>query len=662
MRHYSDDVLLTYLDGEVPFWRKRFIRRHIERCWDCRTHLAEIENSIEIFMRALSGDSPLGPDRVVEAKLSFLAQANAVIADMCGRERSRRFGLRASHWLAPAALATAIAVLLIGWHVVVPSRPDVQPPAAIIAAVASAEASAATPVVAQEFHLVVDQVRPQAVRHEKRLQLHFDNAGQRFAARVTDLSGNLSYAVWQPRTHRRLVYSPAVSVLVVPAEATTAEPWTAVMTQDDLSLEELESAFLRWFQNREWTPVLMTSEFRLFASGNRATVSAESTLCGDGLPCLRLTARVDNGKVRGEFVLEADRDTRRPRLSVVRYESAQRSLELRIVPVVAREALTLPFEPPASLMVSGIRDTKNDGPPRTSQFSPLLRTEPAMGRVASRTASGDLEIQALYALHRVGACLAEPIQVVRENGGGLAVTGMASTAERAAELREVLAPLAGMVRIDLHVTGEIFDSLASTASALAPSSPAPPVRAALAAYLSPKGDAARRFAESAIDGSNQLASEAQALRDLALRFPDPDPPLADRSRLLLNTMLRDHADSLIVAVEKQQDLFRRASKAGAVLPAEEEGASLDGRPWQSLMLHLFERASALDADIRTLAVDSTGPRIEARMAEIMRHLQALRSAAYHTAARIPAPTVSRMPREERLPQLKNVEDPTYGKP
>jgi Putative zinc-finger len=45
-RHPESDLLLPYLDGELPARKARQVRRHVEACWQCRTELEELQTTV----------------------------------------------------------------------------------------------------------------------------------------------------------------------------------------------------------------------------------------------------------------------------------------------------------------------------------------------------------------------------------------------------------------------------------------------------------------------------------------------------------------------------------------------------------------------------------------------------------------------------------------
>jgi Putative zinc-finger len=51
LRHPESELLLPYLDGELPARKARQVRRHVEACWQCRAELEELEKTVGECMR-----------------------------------------------------------------------------------------------------------------------------------------------------------------------------------------------------------------------------------------------------------------------------------------------------------------------------------------------------------------------------------------------------------------------------------------------------------------------------------------------------------------------------------------------------------------------------------------------------------------------------------
>jgi hypothetical protein len=88
--HLSNEELLLFADGELSTRRVSQINAHLAACWDCRTRLKQLEQTIADFVCAYHGslDSRLptsaGPRALLKARLS---QPPATV--------------RRSHWLRP---------------------------------------------------------------------------------------------------------------------------------------------------------------------------------------------------------------------------------------------------------------------------------------------------------------------------------------------------------------------------------------------------------------------------------------------------------------------------------------------------------------------------------------------------------------------------------
>ncbi|PWT98085.1 MAG: hypothetical protein C5B51_29860 [Terriglobia bacterium] len=51
MRHPEAELLLQYLDGELPGRQARRVRRHVEACWQCRSELDELQKTVGACVR-----------------------------------------------------------------------------------------------------------------------------------------------------------------------------------------------------------------------------------------------------------------------------------------------------------------------------------------------------------------------------------------------------------------------------------------------------------------------------------------------------------------------------------------------------------------------------------------------------------------------------------
>jgi anti-sigma factor RsiW len=90
--HFSDEDLLTALDGEQPPPRLAEIRRHIVSCWSCRARSSGIERTIREFVKTYHRSSEAIPEAsasraILKARLSKLTSNSEArgrrLADYC---------------------------------------------------------------------------------------------------------------------------------------------------------------------------------------------------------------------------------------------------------------------------------------------------------------------------------------------------------------------------------------------------------------------------------------------------------------------------------------------------------------------------------------------------------------------------------------------------
>ena len=70
-KHCSDEQLIAHVDGELSRWQESCVRKHLQRCWTCRTRLAEIEEQVRSLTAAFGKQTFPGPQRVERARRRF---------------------------------------------------------------------------------------------------------------------------------------------------------------------------------------------------------------------------------------------------------------------------------------------------------------------------------------------------------------------------------------------------------------------------------------------------------------------------------------------------------------------------------------------------------------------------------------------------------------
>jgi hypothetical protein len=587
------------------------VPRHLQGCWQCRLRLDEIEREVLEVTRELREDAFSGPQRYVDAQLQFLDRADAVAKEVfAAAEKSLpNASVRRLSWIAASLLLVAgswwIATHFRGTRTVSPRE--------VIVRVGDLERKSTPGLVHQRFRLVTRQILPVSVNHESRLELWHEPTRGRFASRLEDSTGTLRHAIWQPEPSRRYIYSSLRADRVIDGSTTEGkESWSTVLFRDDVKLNDLEAGLLLWLEQRSWRLISLSSTLALFASQEDATLHLERSLGASGAQFLRLSARKTVGRITVEFLMEVDERSYQPRLQKIRYESPVRVLELTFVPEIVGDVAAVSFEPPQSLM----RPARNR--------LPLNRPVPPQLPQALAPLRPDLthlEIEILYALHRVRACVGEPVELVRQPDHNLLVRGVASTLERKEQLAAVLMPFTenSPVRVEIQTTEEALQEISPQSITNVPALRQPyetPVHGQLKRYFaqisSDPSRMAEQFADEVLSRGQGLAAEAGAVHRLAEKFANGKTEKLDfSSRSLLENMVRDHLAELQRRVETTQELLTPALSAICPVPAlrqpDRRHNNFEGT-WQQSLLVVFDDVVSLTNRLQELFTGNTNHR------------------------------------------------------
>jgi len=198
-------------------------------------------------------------------------------------------------------------------------------------------------------------------------------------------------------------------------------------------------------------------------------------------------------------------------------------------------------------------------PAKTS--APANRRQPASEAGAPKTEHGNLELDAIAALHRIGADVGEPVEL-RRSAGGLELVATAVSAAREQEIREALAPF---TEVQLR-----FANPDRQTPALAPrESDAPAeerlqgIRAKLDEQL---GSAGREAMEGrALEQSAHLLARLHALDDLEHRFPaEVRSRFTTGESTLFEHMRADHLGHARESLAELQTVFDSIGDASGV--------------------------------------------------------------------------------------------------
>lgn|GEM_PF-1814723 len=563
-RHCSDEELLGQLDGELSRRQTAEVESHLQRCWECRARSARLNEQSQELARLFAAPSYLSTGRMARGKALLHMRESAL-----ERQRACGDGSGVAHFQLTwtAACVAVVAAALAGFWLWQPSAPAPATPvnarAALQRARAAEETAGAKRAVHQVYSVEILQERPIQTRQVRRLEVWDDPAGGRYSSTLRDAAGELQFAVWAPGGTvgyevERAALPVAAPVRRVETEERGAAAWMAADGGD------VASAFKAWLKERHWQRLTPAADFAAFASEDAVVLGAERAENGT----LRLTARRLAGDLKLTAVLELD-GAGRARVHAIRVEKAGSVRELRL-----REEQ---FE---ALESAGL-DARVFQPsvPVAPGAAPAPE-EAASAGVATNDPGAEREVEVYYALHRAGACLKETVEVNREAGGRIGVRLLVADAARAAELRAVLGRLASAPYVDIEIeTGR------SRAHARAAGGAQTPLAAV-----------AERW--------NGVWEEGVALVELANHLGgDVQTGLAPESRLLLQTMVRDHATAVsakIAGVRAVLAPVPRPGEAPALPLSEDPGRA--GADWRQACFRLFQVVDRADRLIEADAV------------------------------------------------------------
>ncbi len=414
--HLSDEQLLAHLDGELSALGRWRADRHLKSCWRCRTRLDACEQQIQRLTVAVDEWPFPPPEWTRDAAQRLNLRLRQCEADFSPSPagRIRRFAV-------PLSVAAALLLCLSAWWMWTRGPRSRLRPAEVIAQVSTVEHAIYVQPVRQTFSVQIAEIRPARQTVVADLQIWSDRASGRFASRLTGPGGALKHALWRPSSDTEFSYRPAVSREVLKQRPHREEAMPLESLADyGLDPAELERAFIRWLENRSWTPISFASDISQWVSGDGALATAERVRGEDGTPTIRITAQRRSRKMVAVLTVDVDSHSYWPRLQAIRFETPERAIEFRlratsIQPVRRTEMSAGVFSPDANRM----RAESAGDPvlPRRETPARPSADEQAAGTVAIDPRA----VEARYVLHQAGACLGEAVRVSEEPGGASVV-------------------------------------------------------------------------------------------------------------------------------------------------------------------------------------------------------------------------------------------------
>lgn len=592
LRHCSDAALLAFADGELPLLERWQAARHLDQCWACRARLSEFEQQAQSLAGALREENLLPPHRLAEARLRLGERQREWMA----RPRAESAGARRIPvYMALAAAAVVCVVAVVKWQrpQEIEAGPDWR---AVLARAERQEQGAvdARLVTHQTLTLRIRPVQPPGAVRQGKVEIWADPRGGRFASRWFAGEALIRHAVWDGLTMRR---APG------PSEVRSV----ADLASYGLTPEQIEAGFWSFLQSRQWRPVSLSREFMAFASepGARLEVSREESR-------IRLRAVRSRADLEVEMIVDLDPRSLQPRLQAVRFAKGGRAVEFQLE-AAGSERVAFDRVPEAVFRTAGVAPVGGVRPRRAPASLP---TDPKTSPMAVALDTSHPPLAAVwYALHRAGACLGEPIEVLEDPGGGLTVRAVAASPRRKAELLEALEPFSGSVVIDIRTQAEA----AREAAAAPHTSPADdefragklPVEDRLREYLrqTPGGGAAEQvnqFANDAVAAGDGALAEAWAIQRHAAQAASAtgrEPGQA--AARLLESMVRDHLAALHRRISRAKDQlgpFLYTMTTGGVVADTSGATAPEAEPAAAALIEL----RLVNDRIRSLFAGDTG--------------------------------------------------------
>jgi hypothetical protein len=623
-RHYSDEQLLAHLDGELTGWGRTRMESHLEACWTCRARQAALEKQVHRIASAFE-DARFPSDDWAERQIGRFRRWEAQQPP----DRLLRPARFSNRWFiaAPTALAAAA---FAGWFWSNPAKETRQAHRIVTEARAFESATVSQPVH-QRFRVeVIRTGASMSVRHG-RVEVWSDPSTGRYAARW-EHEGSLAYGAWRQQSGEQFVHGvesgPASRNVRLSRIAASRPEWV-----------ELERRLGQWLAGQRWRPVSVGDDVADFISQSGVDLRIEKLQSAN---VIRITAVRQDGDGTATLVADFASVDSQPKLYQLKWRQGGESAEVRLVAEATEYGSRLLFLPAVFTPDSRYYSPASPAGPIAPLAPVPLKADVSDPLTPAERTDRLIEVQ--YGMHRIGACMGDPLQVDIRPEGTVLVSGLV---DGDVQRQSILDALSGLpyVRFSIRtVTEAVAVSASPEVNPLNfnhdPPSELVPARNALIHDL-----LVRHFrktgAESEILGriarlsnrttvaSAELLSHAWALRRLNEAFPiSAAQQLEARSRWLLEDMLQAHLEGMM-----EQSAIA-LGELTQVLPAPASGTGETNLSIQDL----FQGAERIDRLIRGIFSLTSLPVAEqaTAAAQVLEEIASLRSGSLQLRDRLAA--------------------------
>lgn len=648
--HPSREMLLLFVDGELPTKEAAQLETHLEACWQCRVKTKKIQEAIADIIEF---DEQVLTPRLLPPQgwRNFDRKLNQLVA-ASGKQSlsSRLFGslgrfLPTSHLFAlprpllrPMARNVAAALVMI-FIVALVVRFKHEP-------TVSASELLKNAIEAQSRQV---QAIDEAVLHQK-LQVRRKAPG--FAR-----EDSVNLEIWNDTKNSRIRQFLADSnqTIPVPISATSTKSGTKETTA-----REVFNELAQVLQSNHMDPQrpLSAASYQSWHSTlKRQQDQVTRSKLADGADALTLRtvpiAPVNVGQVAEAVFTVRARDWQPTELRLkVAAEGGNRIYELT---QTISEIVTLAYVNPAifadqPIVAPSTAATPKELAKKETQPNPDLVPNP-QPLIPAPVATAELEVEALGLLNQVKADLGEQISVKTRADGVLHVSGIVETDQRKNEIINALGPIASnpAIRIEIQTVAEAVAKQTTMKA-----TPSPRVRQVeitgntmaaepeLRAYFAGKGkdtdEAVRQYAARMVSLSGQAMDHLWAMKRLLTQFSaEQVHSLTPEARAKWVNLIRAHSRSYRQKTESlRRELWPVFFPGQSLAAISSEGTEIkDSNELSRVVERLFELGSSNDRVIRSAFTSSTGGVMTTviktpQFWESLKHAEALAARISHT--------------------------------
>ncbi len=555
-RHCSDETLLAHADGELSPLVNRIVMCHLKKCWQCRARLEELEVQAHTLARTLDEVPLFSAEHIAQVRARLLSGQQDLERQHAGTlaflPRTASIPFRSL-----AVAGVSFLLLMLGSSVYLTRSDGTREPKEVLSRAKEREQAVLnTPLVVHQTMRV--EIGERALRRTSvagRLEIWSESPQGQFALRWQDDQGIIRHAVWRGPGAGMRAYSTAsiAPITAVPPPATPVESM-ADLSAYGLDPAMLEAAFLKWLDHWQGRPISLSADFSVFACRGDVALAVERVrMAGDAYVIRFSAVRIASG-IRTEIVMDVDAKTWRPQLQRVRFDTPQKSVEFQLAVETLQFVSHAAIPPEVSRSRDWLRQTLSLASPKAPEEARAAQPVSSPGDNLDR-----LEVEVHYALHRIRACLGEPVEIVRSPSGRILVEGLVKSTERKTELLTALGELGDTdalsvsIRAMSEVTVRATQPAVLTGSATMLTADRLPVENQLEDYFRarakrdgvPVEDHVTKFINNAISGGEEALGEAWAFRRLIERYPlQKCREMDHHQQLLLESMVRDHLAAL----------------------------------------------------------------------------------------------------------------------